>query len=135
MSIYDDFLGVDHALESLLTRKEKEETVSNQEPASDSNNKVSDPNLPEQPKLSPKRRQFKIRWGLVALASVAIPSGIFFLGMAAPRYETRSKFVIKSADSADNAASGFAAMFTKNYASSQQDAKYLKLFLRSPGVI
>ena len=26
-------------------------------------------------------------------------------------------------------------MFTKNYASSQQDAKYLKLYLRSPGVI
>jgi capsular polysaccharide transport system permease protein len=135
MSIYDDFLGVDHALEALLTRKEKDESISNQEAAADSNNQQSDPNSPEQPKLIPKRRQFKIRWGLVALVSVALPSGIFFLGMAAPRYETRSKFVIKSADSADNAASGFAAMFTKNYASSQQDAKYLKLFLRSPGVI
>jgi capsular polysaccharide transport system permease protein len=127
MSIYDDFLGVDHALESLLARK-----ANDGDAPPDS---ATDPNSPEQLRLLRQRRRPKIRWGLVALVSVAVPSGIFFLGMAAPRYETRSKFLIKSADSTDNAAAGFAAMFTKNYASSQQDAKYLKLYLRSPGVI
>lgn len=134
MSIYDDFLGVDHALEGLLSRTAKDDSHP-ATPDSSVTSDASDPNSPEQLKLLRKRRRPKIRWGLVTLVSIAIPSGVFFLGMAAPRYETRSKFLIKSADNTDTAAEGFAAMFSKNYASSQQDAKYLKLFLRSPGVI
>ncbi|MCF8131794.1 MAG: hypothetical protein K9J72_01560 [Synechococcus sp. Tobar2m-G35] len=134
MSIYDDFLGVDHALEGLLSRKPKDDSHPiTSDPSVGSG--ASDPNSPDQLKLLRKRRRPKIRWGLVTLVSIAIPSGVFFLGMAAPRYETRSKFLIKSADNTDTAAEGFAAIFSKNYASSQQDAKYLKLFLRSPGVI
>lgn len=135
MSIYDDFFGVDHALETLLSRKAKDESPHLLSTDTSTTSGSADPNSPEQLQLLRKRRRPKIRWGLAALLSIAIPSGVFFLGLAAPRYETRSKFLIKSADNTDNAAAGFAAMFSKNYASSQQDAKYLKLFLRSPGVI
>ena len=64
MSVYDDFLGVDHALESLLARKSKDADVPHESEA--------DPNSPEELRLLRQRRRPKIRWGLVALVSIEI---------------------------------------------------------------
>jgi len=133
MSIYDDFLGVDYALESLLSRKEK----SDQSDSHPKDHSVvsQDPNSPEQLKLLKKRRRKQIPWAAITLFITSISTAGFVFGVASPRFETKSKFLIKSADNTDSMASGFASLFSKNYASSQQDAKYLKLYLRSPGVI
>lgn len=133
MSIYDDFLGVDHALEALLSRKEKSDSP---EDNSQLNSPATnDPNSPEQLRLLRKRRRRNIPWAAITLVATTVSTAGFVFGIASPRFETKSKFLIKSADSSDNMASGFASLFSKNYASSQQDAKYLKLYLRSPGVI
>jgi capsular polysaccharide transport system permease protein len=134
MSIYDDFLGVDYALESLLSKKDKSTQEEIDEPTT-SKTVQSDPNSQEQLRLLKKRRRRNIPWASLGLALVTVSTAGFVFGVASPRFETKSKFLIKSADSSDNMASGFASLFSKNYAASQQDAKYLKLYLRSPGVI
>lgn len=134
MSIYDDFLGVDHALESLLSKKDNP-THDETSKQSTSKSVTSDPNSPEQLQLLRKRRRRSIPWASMGLALVTVTSAGFIFGVASPRFETKSKFLIKSADSSENMASGFASLFSKNYAASQQDAKYLKLYLKSPGVI
>jgi len=133
VSIYDDFLGVDHALEALLSRKEKSDSPEDNSQLNSPT--TNDPNSPEQLRLLRKRRRRNIPWAAIALVATTVSTAGFVFGIASPRFETKSKFLIKSADSSDNMASGFASLFSKNYASSQQDAKYLKLYLRSPGVI
>jgi capsular polysaccharide transport system permease protein len=133
VSIYDDFLGVDHALEALLSRKEKSDSP--EENSQLNSPTTNDPNSPEQLRLLRKRRRRNIPWAAITLVATTVSTAGFVFGIASPRFETKSKFLIKSADSSDNMASGFASLFSKNYASSQQDAKYLKLYLRSPGVI